>query len=213
MISVGSEVQILPGPPVALIQLLGLRPAAPAQAGPWFWGCSSAGRAPALQAGGRRFDPDHLHQPFSGFGVERIGGAICRWRHGEEKEIGLAVWVRKNRAAGAVGVPHAWDDAVVFVRVNQVLVRLWARETAMGRAQAWSGGSSVDRSYRLTGCCGILRSRGEGSEALERSVGTVGRRGRWIVCCVLSKSVRRRRMAGTGASLDLRSGQAVGSFG
>ncbi len=25
-------------------------------------GCSSAGRAPALQAGGRRFDPDQLHQ-------------------------------------------------------------------------------------------------------------------------------------------------------
>ena len=27
------------------------------------WGFSSAGRAPALQAGGRRFDPDYLHQP------------------------------------------------------------------------------------------------------------------------------------------------------
>ena len=25
-------------------------------------GCSSIGRAPALQAGGRRFDPDQLHQ-------------------------------------------------------------------------------------------------------------------------------------------------------
>ena len=25
------------------------------------WGCSSAGRAPALQAGGRRFEPGHLH--------------------------------------------------------------------------------------------------------------------------------------------------------
>ena len=25
------------------------------------WGYSSAGRAPALQAGGRRFDPDYLH--------------------------------------------------------------------------------------------------------------------------------------------------------
>ena len=106
-------------------------------------------------------------------------------RHGEEKVIGLAVCVRKNRAAGAVGVPHAWDGAVVFVRVNQVLVRLWARATAMG--QALSGGSSVDRSYRLTGCFGILRSSGECSEALERSVGTVVRRGRWIVCCVLSE--------------------------
>ncbi len=26
------------------------------------WACSSAGRAPALQAGGRRFDPGHVHQ-------------------------------------------------------------------------------------------------------------------------------------------------------
>ena len=26
------------------------------------WGCSSAGRAPALQAGGQRFDSAHLHQ-------------------------------------------------------------------------------------------------------------------------------------------------------
>ena len=26
------------------------------------WGCSSIGRAPALQAGGRRFDPVWLHQ-------------------------------------------------------------------------------------------------------------------------------------------------------
>ncbi len=28
----------------------------------FFWGCSSAGRAPALQAGGQEFDPPHLHQ-------------------------------------------------------------------------------------------------------------------------------------------------------
>src|SRR5580765_4715723 len=26
------------------------------------WGCSSIGRAPALQAGGHRFDPGQLHQ-------------------------------------------------------------------------------------------------------------------------------------------------------
>ena len=28
---------------------------------PAIWGCSSAGRAPALQAGGQEFDPPHLH--------------------------------------------------------------------------------------------------------------------------------------------------------
>ena len=30
---------------------------------PRFWGCSSVGRAPALHAGGHRFDPVHLHHP------------------------------------------------------------------------------------------------------------------------------------------------------
>ena len=41
--------------------------------GPWksgfqpeIWGYSSAGRAPALQAGGQRFDPAYLHQRFIG---------------------------------------------------------------------------------------------------------------------------------------------------
>ena len=29
---------------------------------PETWGCSSAGRAPALHAGGQEFDPPHLHQ-------------------------------------------------------------------------------------------------------------------------------------------------------
>ena len=29
---------------------------------PCKWGCSSAGRAPALHAGGQEFDPPHLHQ-------------------------------------------------------------------------------------------------------------------------------------------------------
>ena len=28
------------------------------------WGCSSVGRAPALQAGGRQFESDQLHQKF-----------------------------------------------------------------------------------------------------------------------------------------------------
>ena len=30
-------------------------------AGETAWGCSSVGRAPALQAGGHRFEPVHLH--------------------------------------------------------------------------------------------------------------------------------------------------------
>ena len=35
------------------------------------WGYSSAGRAPALQAGGRRFDPDYLHQIENGLKYSR----------------------------------------------------------------------------------------------------------------------------------------------
>ena len=40
-----SEVQVFPDPPL-------------------YWGYSSAGRAPALQAGGQEFDPPYLHQFF-----------------------------------------------------------------------------------------------------------------------------------------------------
>ena len=33
------------------------------KARPMVWGCSSAGRAPALQAGGHGFESHHLHHP------------------------------------------------------------------------------------------------------------------------------------------------------
>jgi hypothetical protein len=48
----GSLVRIQPGPPHGLTS----------------WGISSAGRAPALQAGGRRFDPDILHHTLRSVG-------------------------------------------------------------------------------------------------------------------------------------------------
>ena len=57
MISVRSEVQIFPGPPAFAARQL--RPASRSD----LRGHSSVGRAPALQAGGRRFDPVWLHQP------------------------------------------------------------------------------------------------------------------------------------------------------
>ena len=34
------------------------------------WGVSSAGRAPALQAGGHRFDPGTLHQAIKNFELQ-----------------------------------------------------------------------------------------------------------------------------------------------
>jgi hypothetical protein len=47
------------------------------------WGLSSAGRAPALQAGGHRFDPDSLHQFCS----------VSMWRSGFERgPQGRAAW-------------------------------------------------------------------------------------------------------------------------
>ena len=54
MISVGSVVQVHPGPPLRKKR-----------------GHSSAGRAPALQAGGRRFDPDWLHECEEGKGKNK----------------------------------------------------------------------------------------------------------------------------------------------
>jgi hypothetical protein len=50
-------------------------------------GCSSAGRAPALQAGGRRFESGHLHQHLD----NRIGRTRSRYRRGEP---GSSLWPR-----------------------------------------------------------------------------------------------------------------------
>ena len=57
-------------------------------------GCSSAGRAPALQAGGRRFDSDHLHQS-----AERIGAKLHRL------SAPTVVCESKPRQAPALGAP------------------------------------------------------------------------------------------------------------
>ena len=45
---------------------------------PCKWGCSSAGRAPALHAGGQEFDPPHLHQQLSEKGAHREEGEKSR---------------------------------------------------------------------------------------------------------------------------------------
>ncbi len=51
-----SEVQVLLDPPLPALRRCGSTQCNRV------WGVSSAGRAPALQAGGHRFDPDTLHQ-------------------------------------------------------------------------------------------------------------------------------------------------------
>jgi hypothetical protein len=77
-------------------------------------GCSSAGRAPALQAGGRRFESDHLHHcPWI-----KDGGWSCSGGYrGEAKAIGVDgfnVKLRRRRClqiggAGSRGDHRIWS--------------------------------------------------------------------------------------------------------
>ena len=74
-----------------------------------------------MQAGGRRFEPDRLHQSL-GAGSE--GGGFGRFV--AEKCRNSVLWVLVEQAARAV--PFASPvGMLIFVRVNQVLERLWAR--------------------------------------------------------------------------------------
>jgi hypothetical protein len=77
-----------------------------------------------LQAGGRRFDPDRLHHGLL-FGMIRCAGLL--W-----VGIGFVSWNIRDRLGDAVerDVPPCGLPCLFFVRVNQVLVRLWARVIA-----------------------------------------------------------------------------------
>ena len=48
------------------------------------WGCSSAGRAPALQAGGHGFESHHLHQGAERFLKKEPFGSLIRSRKDPE---------------------------------------------------------------------------------------------------------------------------------
>ena len=66
-----SVVRVYPGPPIRVrrsdatkqVSEVGREPFVDLDTVLRTWGCSSVGRAPALQAGGHRFDPVHLHHP------------------------------------------------------------------------------------------------------------------------------------------------------
>jgi hypothetical protein len=97
LISVRSEVQIFPGPPVSS----GEKARAGVASFDWqaadFRGHSSAGRAPALQAGGRRFDPVWLHQlGFPARPNTSIRVSIAIWTH-EISSPDLVSWVCDRR--------------------------------------------------------------------------------------------------------------------
>ena len=79
-----------------------------------------------MQAGGRRFDPDRLHHP-------------CGLYRSEA-----------NSSARAI----ARRCLSIFVRVNQVLVRLWARPVAM--SDRWIPAVRKDGGVKLA--AGLMRS-------------------------------------------------------
>ena len=98
-------------------------------------GRSSIGRAPALQAGGRRFDSVRLHC----FG--RLWVAVA-------PNIELGIGSNVDAGCGTMGAvpgtaldrPLGWfEGGRLFMIVNQVLVRLWMRRTT-----------------RVVFCCGAL---------------------------------------------------------
>ena len=96
-----------------------------------------------MQAGGRRFEPDRLHQRVLCW---RRFRPVCRREECEFGAVGV-VWKPRLRCRDASLV-----GALIFVRVNQVLVRLWAR--------------SIAKSDRMVGGFGLRTSSDrEGSEA------------------------------------------------
>ena len=99
-----------------------------------------------MQAGGRRFEPDHLHHGWA------AGLAAVVWRCGSAGVLGWRVVAKKQgircgghllegRSRSCRVVPALWGGRgllfgfvlwlLFFVRVNQVLVRLWARGVAI----------------------------------------------------------------------------------
>jgi hypothetical protein len=97
-----------------------------------------------------------------------------------------------------------------FVRVNQVLVRLWAREMGLCRV-LWPKGCGAgcefvplrgrvsDRVCRVRDACmAPQRRRGECSEALERSVGCVGA---WAVACSSGRAMGREADVAGGSDV------------
>ena len=98
------------------------------------WGRSSAGRAPALQAGGRRFDPVRLHH-LGYHGEECVLLPICLKRGGLSGFRDRACCLCLLQSAGGGGVAcvssclRTGCACCSLLIVNQVLVRLCMRRT------------------------------------------------------------------------------------
>ena len=89
-------------------------------------GCSSVGRAPALQAGGHRFDSVHLHHrrnALSRVAVDPGSGALCAARGARGARAGvLSCTVRLSRLRGQPLAPPGAASAAPYDRVKQFLL-------------------------------------------------------------------------------------------
>jgi hypothetical protein len=78
------------------------------------WGCSSAGRAPALQAGGQRFDPAQLHQIF----VLTLSQQSCFAADGAANDGRRALALAN--LDGSRDVALVWRDETISFEENKV---------------------------------------------------------------------------------------------
>jgi hypothetical protein len=130
-------------------------------------GHSSAGRAPALQAGGHRFEsgclqkqptrkqpaetghqlPESMLSPDDGSWVDGTvtRGKVTRsWRYRSSERTIPSALVAEPTVVG-------WAMNLFFVRVNQVLVRLWARAIGLPVGCGVVGFPTTDRGRPTSG--------------------------------------------------------------
>ena len=135
-----SVVRIYPGPPYSA-------------AGTHTWGCSSVGRAPALQAGGQRFDPVQLHQTLIHcfqiasrlHGRELLAFPFEDHREPIWKQIrsSLRAWPKRFPYRLRAGRSHQqasglmFDNEIDWVIAHRALVPRTGCREAAGRIGAW----------------------------------------------------------------------------
>ena len=83
------------------------------------WGCSSAGRAPALQAGGQEFDSPHLHH--SDFFEEKVRDVYAKPRANDFRRKRKRV--RERSIYLAVANSHSFQRLSVFFSHLRTTVR------------------------------------------------------------------------------------------
>ncbi len=99
------------------------------------WGCSSAGRAPRSQRGGRRFEPAHLHHRYTTSGAAEQTGRLWLsyngrgWNHGRKDHL----WAQRPRTNAFLTWFAEWGQ-VAYVGVQVALLDRHRRSRADHRA-------------------------------------------------------------------------------